>query len=994
MHPDETAGRIRKARKLLGTWIVWLAALGSLATYLAVQLREGSDELRLAEAHRLLKTGEFEQALILARETAVGSAEWPRSRVIAAEAAVALGRFEQAVELLAEVPRDRSPLSVDAILQLSDLQQDLGRLSDAVEACEYLLTCQPESLDVHRRLAFLYSVTGCNWQVVPHLMALLEAGQLSLQELAWLGDTARLLEQQSFLEDCLRKSPADPLVEYALAAAFNAEGRPDDARLHLKRSLAANPSLVVAHALLGELSVNERAADFNRWHQNLPDHADSSPDIWFVRGLWTRRIGSPEAAARCFLETLRIAPEHRQANYQLGLTLHTLQHPSADAFAERASDLFSLTVQLDEVLKSDGRSVAALQQVAGLLEKTGRYQEAHAWYRIADELLPGSRWSRAGKRRVASLLDGQSERTADSLNLVLSCDLTGFPTYVTLLENDSSSGESSTASDEVQVRRPLPSTIRFADVADSGLDFVYDNGADPETPGARMFEQTGGGVGVADFDSDGWPDLYMSQGGAFDRFARDEATESNQKQPELATPNDRLFRNLHGTRFEDVSTQARLLDRGFGQGVAAGDIDNDGFPDLYVANIGRNQLLLNNGDGTFSEITDEAGLTDDAWTTSCLIADLNADGAPDLFDVNYLTGHDVFTRICNGKACSPRNFDGEPDRLIHSTGDGRFVLLEDATPRQNAKGLGILAADLSGQKRLDLFIANDQVPNHLLRNVPTEKDGGVRFVEDGFVSGLAVNQAGLAMACMGVAAEDVNADGLLDLFVTNFKDEFNTLYLQDSSGLFVDATNRSGLGAPGYPYVGWGAQFLDADLDGDFDLIVVNGHVDDYRESGEEYQMPPQLFEQTSEGRFELLSPDTAGPCFARSILGRGLARLDWDRDGRPEFVASVINGPALIQKNVSTSAGRTLSIRLVGTQGSRDAIGAIVRVSHRMKSWRRQLTAGDGYQASSQRILQFAIDSDDWPVHIAIDWPSGLRNDTTAQPSHSSISIIEGGVE
>jgi hypothetical protein len=244
------------------------------------------------------------------------------------------------------------------------------------------------------------------------------------------------------------------------------------------------------------------------------------------------------------------------------------------------------------------------------------------------------------------------------------------------------------------------------------------------------------------------------------------------------------------------------------------------------------------------------------------MADLNADGLPDLFDVTYLTGPEVYRIICQKKGCSPSVFEGVPDRLFINKGDGTFKWIEGAAPLTDSKGLGILAFDLDERNRPCLFVANDQVANHFLRNHPSEDDDNIRLEDQAFLSGLGHNMNGLAMACMGIASEDVNHDGLLDLFVTNFKSEPNTLYIQDVEGLFIDRTNLSGLYHPSLPMTGWGTQFFDADLDGSPDLVVANGHV--YPEEETEYRMKAQFFTSDGEGHFAELPSEALGPYFEK----------------------------------------------------------------------------------------------------------------------------------
>ncbi len=295
-----------------------------------------------------------------------------------------------------------------------------------------------------------------------------------------------------------------------------------------------------------------------------------------------------------------------------------------------------------------------------------------------------------------------------------------------------------------------------------------------------MFEFSGGGVGALDFDVDGRPDLYLTQGC---RWPPD---------PSQREFLDRLYRNL-GDRYLDVTDSAEVVEPGFSQGVACGDYDDDGFPDVYVGNIGENRMFRNNGDGTFRSVspaTTTSETPDDLehanWTTSVAIADVNADGLPELFDVNYVTGPDVFERICDHdgtpRVCSPTVFDAAPDRLWLNRGDGTFSDVSNiaglAAP--DGTGLGVVAADFDGSGRLSLFVANDARPNHFFQNV-TETPGALpRFEEAAAALGVATDSDGLSQASMGIAAGDANGDGRLDLFVTNYVDESNALYEQRS----------------------------------------------------------------------------------------------------------------------------------------------------------------------------------------------------------------------
>jgi tetratricopeptide (TPR) repeat protein len=931
----------------------------------------------LVQARLALEQRDYDRAESLASRIERGTPVWRSGQIVAGEAATRAGRHDAALVRYAAIPRDGSPEAVLAAFAAGELYRDGGQLTKAVHEYAYVLEHEPDHALAHERMAFLLGATARRWEALPHFLFLVRSRNWTLDSLALLGDLERPLEQGAYLRTCAEKAPHDVLVALGLAGDAVAQGRAAEARHRLEDVIRRAPHLLAAQAMLGELLLDAEQARLLQWHAALPRDADDYADIWLVRGLWARRQGALRVAARCFWETVRRIPTHRRGNYHLGQVLIALGETSGEEFAARSGQLFELTSLLDRVLSTRGRDQSALRRVMELTEDVGRVWEAGAWATTAARLFPQARWPQMALERLSRQLHDGTPHTLASANLALKYDFSAFASHEALFR------EAGAAATTVASGQPA-AAIRFEEVAlEAGVEFVYDNAADPSTPGARQFEQTGGGVAVLDFDVDGWPDLYFTQGAAWTHGAP-------QPTPSPETI-DRLYQNVGGGSFVDATVSSGLGDHGFGQGCAAGDFDNDGFADLYVANFGRNSLWHNNGDGTFSDITEASGLEGQEWTASCVLVDLNADGCADLYDVNYLTGPRIHELICNGRACSPKVFDGAPDHVHLSRGDGTFRSLSDATPREDSKGLGVVAAVIGERGRPCLFIANDQVPNFLLRSQPTADPLDIRFRDEGFVSGVAFNESGLAMAGMGIAADDADGDGRIDFFVTNFKDESNTLYLQDAEGLFVDATNAAGLRAPSWPFVGWGTQFLDADLDGNPDLVVTNGHVDDYRDDGGEYHMRPQFFRNTGGGRFLELSAGEIGPYFGRKHLGRGLARLDWNGDGRMDFAVANIGEPAALVTNASAGVGRFLSVRLHARTTARDAIGTAIEITAGPRHWTKQLVAGDGYMASNERVLQFGLGPAASVSRIRITWPSGATSEFRDLPVDRTVDAVEG---
>ncbi len=430
-------------------------------------------------------------------------------------------------------------------------------------------------------------------------------------------------------------------------------------------------------------------------------------------------------------------------------------------------------------------------------------------------------------------------------------------------------------------------------------------------------------------------------------------------------------------------------EQGFGQSCAAGDFNNDGFDDLYAANIGQNSLRLSNGDGTFTSVPlpDESPVH---WTSSCAIADIDADGQSDLIEINYVSGPDAFSRICSGRACSPSAFNRTLDQVHVSNGDGSFTTVSASTAVAESKRLGLIVFRNPDAEFPSIFVTNDQTPKFLL-SLTHDDSGRPGLTDSAFQTGLGYSGDGLLTAAMGIAADDVDNNGLIDFFVTNFKDEANTLYLQLSEALFQDMSRTAGLDAPGIPFVGWGTQCRDGDLDSDLDLVVANGHVEDYRDEGGEYHMRSQLFRNMGDTQFQEVGSAQAGDYFAEKFPGRGLTRLDWNQDGLTDFAVSNIGSPASLVTNVTTHAGHFINVRLHATTTSRDAFYSRVEVRTDESLCVRQLTAGSGYHASNERLLQFGLGSIVDVKSVRVIWPSGAETIIENPDVDCTFELVEG---
>ena len=519
--------------------------------------------------------------------------------------------------------------------------------------------------------------------------------------------------------------------------------------------------------------------------------------------------------------------------------------------------------------------------------------------------------------------------------------------------------------------------VQFRELAaEVGIRFQYETGADSRS---LILESMGGGAGWLDYDRDGFQDLYFVQGG------------NPTRPPDSSQPGDLFLRNGDGEHFRDVTSAAGLGDRGYGQGVSIGDYDNDGFDDIYVTNFGHNVLYRNQGDGTFRNVTDSAGVDDPRWSTSAAWADLDRDGNLDLYVCNYLKWHVGHPQVClkpNGQpgTCHPSYFEGEPDECFINLGDGSFS--PQATARgltgADSKSLGVAVADFDNDGHPDIYIAIDTRPNFLFIN-----DGAGQFRESAVRLGCAVSAQGDPQASMGIAVGDFDRNGSLDLYLTHFTGEYNTLYQNLGPQGMIDVTSKMGLATPTLPLLGFGTIMDDFDQDGWPELFVANGHISDLRDVGIRWEMPPQVFTyRDAERRWFDISAET-GTDNQRKILGRGVASGDYDNDGDFDLAVVAQNRPAWLLRNDS-QRGHWLKLTCVGRQSNRSGIGTRVTLTAGSLQLMKELSGGTSYCSSNEHSLIFGVGLHDTPCEVEIRWPNGSTQTLNRVNLNQSLILIE----
>jgi len=528
---------------------------------------------------------------------------------------------------------------------------------------------------------------------------------------------------------------------------------------------------------------------------------------------------------------------------------------------------------------------------------------------------------------------------------------------------------------------------QFEDVSEStGLSFRHHS---PFSEERHLHLAMGSGVAWLDIDQDGWPDLCFAQGNAWP-----ELTERTDEALSL----DRIFRNQRG-RFTDVTQETGLLNTRYSMGLAAGDLDNDGFVDLMISCFGSHLLYRNNGDGTFDDVSSQLNSVPSILSASCTWIDCDQDGLLDLYVTNYvqidLDNYAVCTQSHRDRTvaipCPPRKYPWPSDTLYKNMGDGRFMDVSQAAGLHDCEksaGLGVVAGDFNGDQIIDLYVANDTTANFLLIN-----DGQGHFQDNAIVAGVAFNRLGEGEAGMGVSSGDVDGDGRLDLFVGNYYGESNTLYRSEAQGIFLDVTAEYGLAAPSRTRLAFGTLLTDFNNDAWLDAFVANGHLSDrLNELGLKipFRQRSQLFINSQGARFRDASA-SAGAWFQTEIVGRGCATGDFNLDGFSDIVVQDLNSPTALLQNSGDSKNQSISLLLKGRSGNRDGIGARVEVVLPDKTIVRSRDGSSSYLSCNDASLVIGLGEISQAVSVRIQWPSGTPQTVTGVSPGTRMIIVEG---
>lgn len=888
--------------------------------------------------------------------------------------------FKTAREMLNQVQAP-APEAGTAKYLLGAIQLSQGYAQLAERDFKAAIELHPEFLRPRESLLQLFYIQARSQDAEKQLHAIRTHRPWNIEEL--------FSSQLIWFESCLPIDNVETLLRFVetdsgdtasrlgLAKHFIAHGQQADAINLLDDINGSTETRLIANALRAECYLS--STRFRRAWQSLRDDpmSQTNPSVWWrAVGRCAFHAESWPEAATALRQALKQNPNDYEALYQLGIAT---QQCGDDGLSQR--------------LLTQARNTEKLATAAGVLLKTSRERQdviASVMLDVAKILVALDRPTEAGEwlSRYSMIrpndqeaLNLISEATADStLNSSLSAgkiDQKLMPRIDSAVNSRSREIAQSSTKDATSTNSIA--AVRLNDISpDVGLSFEYFNGAGDEE---LILNTVGGGVAVIDFDGDSFPDLFFPNGcpiGDSDMPAHPFA--------------DQLWRNLGGRETQEVGVTANVAGKLFGQGCTAVDFNNDGFQDLFVANYGEINAYQNLGDGTFLAF-DAIEKNETRWNSSLGAADFDRDGDLDVYSVAYLKNPFARCRDNTGRAvvCSPANFEAEQDQLFINQANGAFRNRTEAAGiiAPNGKGLGLIIADFDGDSWQDIYVANDGEQNFLFRNITTAPGENPQFSEVGLSSGASVSSDGRAQAGMGIACGDFGGDGHPDLYVTNFFEDFNTLYVNRGNLLFSDETKALNLAAPTMSMLGFGTQAVDFNLDGTQEILVANGHIHDRRFEGTPWKMNAQCFQRSTNGQFKEISADV-GPYFQEKHIGRGVAQLDFNCDHKPDAVIANQSDAASLLLNSSKNDHHAVILELRGTRSNRDAIGAKIEINDGTSRRLIEQMAGDGYYASNHRRVIVGIGDQRSAESIVITWPSGHTDQLSNVPADKIILIVE----
>ncbi len=927
----------------------------------------------LGRARQLYREGDWDAAAEAVYKALVQDPGNAEATLLASEVEAQRENHQAAVDLLASI-NIGSRLGKRAIEMRSQQLLKLERRSQAADVLLAGIGVMPTAAEWRHRAWDLLNRTGRREE------ASLQADVLCRVGLATEAELLSLVRRTDAFPFRLA-SDQDPRRHFepglGMARWYFTQQQYQQALAELSKEYTAGFQSVAGCALYGRLLAETQIhEEMPVWHAKCTPNVTALGDYWAALGTLFLDQRHYEPAARALLEAVARNPSDSRCVSRLAKVFDALGFPDkAATFRERGIELAETTKDAEDLF-DPASEMSARRGLTRSMLALGRPFEAIGW---TISTLPAGADAKlremTAKRAELSGSDAALGLPSESALIDIDRDQFSLASAAGLLQGSSKIAANVNAGDVKILARP-----RLVNVAQAvGLEFRWYQDLQIDLARIPIHESVGGGIAVLDYDLDGWPDIYLAQG-------------SGEPPSDACTRSNELMRNVAG-RFEAVTEPAAANDFNYSSGLAAGDVNQDGFADLFLGSAGRNRLLINNGDGTFRDATPTLGTIDDRFTTSLAIADINGDALPDLFEANYIEMEGAFVLPevdAEGTVYVPAPLlhKADSDRWFANHGDGNFVVHD--VSREVAKpgsSLGLMITDFDSDGSNEVFVGNDLRPNHFL--VPYGENQ-LRNLAD--VKGVANGFSGASNGCMGIAPGDFNRDGEIDLHITNFYGESANLYLQTTGG-FTDYASRFGLEPLSHSLVGFGTKAVDVDRNGWLDLIVTNGHIFDLRHAGHEFEMPPQML-MSRGNRFELATVDDDIGYWQQRYLGRSMASLDFDRDGAIDFLVGHLVRPLALLRNETQCDGQWIQLECVGTESERDATGTRFVVTAGREQFTQWVTAGDGYLCSDESVLDFGLADHQGPVQVDVFWPTGKKQSfSQLEPGHRYL-VVEGEAE
>ena len=933
-------------------------------------------ESQLTAAQQLLDQRDFDASAKILNQVLVANPTDYEAVFMLANCKAASGQLEAAIEIIGAIPQDHPEAGLPALGQAADWCMSAGKYEEAEANYKKVLTRTPYFTLAHRQLAFLLNRQGRRHEAAQHIRQLCLLGDVRQDELHALSSIS-----DAVYDPVESSSPSNvstgyfPIGDSGESRKAFTDGRFRRAFELIEQDVLDGKAPDSLFAFYGRLvAEGQDDSRFAWWLKNAHADLHRYSEYWSAIGVRLMQETKYEQASRAFLESIDRDPSDLRTISRLQMCLRASnQTELAETWSQRWEQSRDLIRANNIVADSTPPHPDSLRDLADRLEQMGRRIEAVMWRFIEGRArgLSRDQLEKLNKQRLLLVrartgFPSRAERLSGT-------DPEDFPDPKDIHLDSQSKPRELTRGRLADKDNAAP---KFQNIAKTvGMDHTFRIGSRPQRDGFAIYQLVGGGVGALDFDLDGLVDLCFCQGAADPPTFR-------------ATDTNALIRNL-GESTIDVSASAALIDKHYTIGLTCGDWNQDGFCDILFANLSSIDLLLNNGDGSFAKRSLDRS-SPSLMPTSLGLGDVNADGLPDLVVAHYVDDDAIAVlprRDHEGKVIKmllPTDFSGGKDVVLLNSVDGiaKSASLETSTTNL---GLGVVIGDILDSPGNELFVGNDLGPNQLWSFEPSSGT----WQDVAAASGCAFGFTGAATASMGIAAADIDGNHKIDFHVTNFANESASLFLQ-SGQIFRDQNVRFRLDEKSREVLGFGTQAIDFNNDSLRDFVVTNGNIDDAVQFESPFEQPAQLFANRG-AEFELVDVDDPSGYWSRAHLGRGLARLDFNRDGRMDFVVTHINEPSALLVNQTETTNHWVQIELVGTRSERDAIGARVTIRYEGQASTDWQVAGDGYLAKNESLIAFGLGFAENIDSIEIKWPSGLEESISDVDIDTRVLVVEG---